>query len=79
MILTLTGTTTLTAASTFYRDTGMQITPTTAATGVAPGWVWRDDWDGTGIIPPGNAIHLMGTTAIATTATVSTVYAELPL
>ena len=72
------GTTTLTAASTFYRDTGLQITLTTAASS-NNGWIWRDDWDGTGIIPPGNAIHLLGTTAIATGVAVSTVYAEVPL
>ena len=73
------GTTTLVAAPTFYRETGCQIIVTTAATGAAPGWIWRDEWDGAGIIPPGNAIHLMGTTAIATTVTVSLVYAEVPL
>jgi len=39
----------------------------------------RDDWDGTGIIPPGNAIHLMGSTSVAATVVVSTVWAEVPL
>ncbi len=73
------GTTTIVAASTFYRETGMSITPTTAATSVAPGWMWRDDFDGTSVVPPGNAIHLMATTAIAITATVTTIYAEIPL
>ena len=70
---------TLVAAATFYRETGMQITPTTAATSGVPGWTWRDDWDGSGIIPPGTAIHLMGSTAIATTVTVTTIYEEIPL
>jgi hypothetical protein len=73
------GTTTLVAASSMYRETGMSITPTTAATSVAPGWVWRDDWDGTGIIAPSTAIHLLGTTAIAVTATVTMIYYEVPL
>ena len=73
------GTTTLTAASTFYRETGCQITATAAATSTAPGWIWRDDWDGTGILAPGNGMHLLGTTAIAVTATVTLVYAEIPL
>ena len=73
------GTTTLTAAATFYRETGLQITATTAASSAAPGWTWRDDWDGTSVVSPGNAIHLMGTTAIAVTATITTVYAEIPL
>jgi hypothetical protein len=73
------GTTTLVAASTFYRSTGMSITATTAATSVAPGWVWRDDFDGTSIVPPGNAIHLMASTAILITGTITTVYAEIPL
>lgn len=72
------GTTTLTAAASFYRETGCQITPTTAATSVAPGWIWRDDWDGTGILAPGNGMHLMASTAIAVTATITTVYAEIP-
>ena len=72
------GTTTLTAAASFYRDFGLSIVPTTAAS-ATPGWIWRDDWDGTGVVYPSNAIHLMGTTAIATTATVTLVYAELPL
>lgn len=78
MFVATTGTTTLTPAATFYRDTGLNVLPTTAAS-VTSGWIWRDDWDGTGVIPPGNAIHLFGTTAIATTVTVSTVYAEIPL
>ncbi len=72
------GTTTLVAAATFYRHLGLSITATTAATSVAPGWQWRDDWDGTGIIQPGNAIHLMGTTAIAVTAAVTLIYYEIP-
>lgn len=70
---------TLVAAASFFRETGCQITATTAATAAAPGWIWRDDWDGTAIIPPGNAIHLMAATAILTTATVSTVWVEVPL
>ena len=73
------GTTTLVAVPSFYRATGLTITPTTAATGVAPGWLWRDDWDGGGIIPPGNAIHLMATTAIALVACVTTAYVEVPI
>lgn len=73
------GTTTLTAASTFYRETGCQITATAAATSTAPGWIWRDDWDGTGILAPGNGMHLLGTTAIAVTATITLVYEEIPL
>ena len=73
------GTTTLVAASTFYRSTGLSITATTAATATGPGWVWRDDFDGTSIIQPGNAIHLMASTAIAIAATVTTIYAEIPL
>ena len=73
------GTTTLVAASTFYRGTGVSTTPTTAATSVAPWWIARDDWDGSGIVPPGNAIHLMATTAILVTANITLVYAEVPL
>jgi len=73
------GTTTLVAASTFYRSTACSITATTAATSVAPGWVWRDDFDGSSIIPPGNAIHLFGTTAIAVTLQVTLVWYEAPL
>lgn len=70
---------TLVAAPSFYRETGCQITATTAATAAAPGWMWRDDWDGSAIVPPGTAIHLMGSTAILTTATISTSWIEVPL
>ncbi len=42
-------------------------------------FILRDDWDGSGILPPGNAIHLFGTTAIAITAVVTLVYEEVPL
>ena len=70
---------TLVSAPIFYRETGCQILVTTAASSTAPGWTWRDDWDGSGIIPPGNAIHLMAATAILTTVTVTTVYEEVPL
>jgi hypothetical protein len=69
----------ITAAASFYRSTGFTITPTTAATSVAPGWQWRDDWDGTSVIPPGNAIHLMGSTAFAAALCVTTVWCEIPL
>ena len=73
------GTTTLAAASTFFRETGIQLTLTTAATSNAAGWVWRDEWEGMSIIPPGNCVHLLGTTAIATTVTVTTVFEEIPV
>jgi hypothetical protein len=73
------GTTTLVAAATVFRESGWSITATTAATSVAPGWTWRDDFDGSAIIPPGNAIHLMATTAIAITATITTIWYEPPL
>ena len=70
-----------TLASTFYRETGctVLIVGTTVNATQQPGFIWRDDWDGTAVIPPGNAIHLMATTAIAITATVSTVFEEIPL
>jgi hypothetical protein len=68
----------ITAAASFYRDTGVTVTATTVGA-IISGWQWRDDWDGTGIIPPGNAIHLMGSTAVALTAVISTVWAEIPL
>ena len=73
------GTTTLVAASTWFRTTGITTLATTVATTTAPMWMARDDWDGTCILPPGNAIHFMGSTAILTTMTISLVYAELPL
>ena len=74
------GTTTLTAVPTFYRSTGLSTLVTVATTATAaPGWVWRDDWDGGGVIPPGNAIHLMGSTAIALACCITTAYVEVPL
>jgi hypothetical protein len=72
------GTTTLVAAPIFYRTTGI-VTAATAAVTVTAGWIWRDDFDGTSVVPPGNAIHLMGSTAVAVTACITTVYAEIPL
>lgn len=71
------GTTTLVAAPTVYRDTGISLGLTTAAT--VGFWVMRDDWDGSGIIPPGNAMHLMGTTAVAATVQVTQVWEEINL
>lgn len=73
------GTTTLVAAASFYRSTGLSIGVTTAATGILPGWVWRDDFDGTSILSPGSAIHLMGSTAVAAVVTATLVYADLPV
>lgn len=73
------GTTTLQAAAIFYRGTGISMTPTTAATATAPWWTARDDWDGGAVIGPGNAIHLMASTAILVSATVTLAYAEIPL
>lgn len=73
------GTTTLVAAPTFYRSTGISSGATTAATTTAPWWVARDDWDGSGIIPPGNGIHFMASTAILVTATLTLAYVEVPL
>jgi len=72
-------TTTLVAAGTFYRGTGICMTATTAATVVAPWWIARDDWDGGSVVGPGNAIHLMASTAVLVAATVTLVYAEIPL
>ena len=68
----------LTAGSTVYRSPGITVTAHTAA-GDQALVTARDDWDGMGVIPPGNAIHLMGSTAVAATLFVSTVWAEVPL
>jgi len=68
----------ITAAATFYRALGITVFAHTAA-GDQGLLTNRDDWDGTGIIPPGNAIHLMGSTAVALAALVTTVWAEIPL
>lgn len=73
------GTILLVAAPIFYRGTGISMTATTAATTTAPWWTARDDWEGGSIIGPGNAIHLMGSTAVLVSATVTLVYAEIPL
>jgi len=73
------GTTTLVAAGVFYRGTGISMTATTAATTVAPWWIARDDWEGGSVIGPGNAVHLMASTAVLVAATVTLVYAEIPL
>jgi len=69
----------ITAAGSFYRATGITVSAATAGV-LNFGWFTaRDDWDGTGIVPPGNAIHLMGSTAVAVTAVITTCWAELPL
>ncbi len=72
------GTTTLVAAPTFYRAFGATLITGAVTIPTAP-FLLRDDWDGTGILPPGNAIHLMGTTAVAITAVVTLVYEEVNL
>lgn len=72
------GTTTLVAAPTFYRETGISCGVTTAAVSTS-WWMGRDDFDGAAVVPPGNAIHLMGNTAIAATCTVTLAYAEIAL
>ncbi len=72
------GTTTLVAAATFYRSLGVTIPTAAISVPTAPFQI-RDDWDGTGILPPGNAIHLFGATAVALTAVITTVYEEVPL
>ena len=73
------GTTTLVAAASVYRETGLSIGATTAATAILPGWQWRDDFDGTSIIPPSTAIHLMASTAIAVALTITLIWEEVPL
>lgn len=67
----------ITAAPTFYRALGVTVTANTVGALSVPFFTLRDDWDGTGIIQPGNAIHLMGTTAVAATCVVTTIWAEL--
>lgn len=74
------GTTTLqTGQPTFYRGTGITTLLTAVGNTASPWWTARDDWDGAGIIPPGNAIHLMGSTATLANVTATLVYAEVPL
>ena len=72
------GTTTLVAAPSVFRIMGITLITQAITVPTAP-FTMRDDWDGAGIIPPGNAIHLMGTTAVAFTANITTVYEEVPL
>lgn len=73
------GTTTLVAAATMLTNLGASITATTAATATGPGWQWKDDYDGSIILPPSTAIHLMASTAILITATISVAWAEVPV
>lgn len=76
------GTTTIvTPAATFYRETGISALVTGTGLNLIqqPWFQARDDWDGSGILPPGNALHLLGSTAIAVTACITTVYYETPL
>ncbi len=49
----------------------------TAAT-AAPMAIIRDDFDGTLDIPGGNAVHVMGSTAVAITATMTLIWEEHP-
>ena len=69
----------LTGQPTFYRATGITISASTATSTGQSWWTARDDWDGVGIIPPGNAIHLMGSTATLAGITVTLAYVEVPL
>lgn len=69
---------TLVTASSFLKGSGISIGATTAATATLPMWVAREDFDGQIVIPPGVAIHVMASTAIAITATMSLVWEEVP-
>jgi len=73
----------ITAAPTMYRHTGIVTNATgtgaTAATQDLGAWIWRDDWDGTAIIPPNNAIHLMSNVAVAITIGITTAWAEISI
>lgn len=70
------GTTTLVAASTNFTNSGIVTAATTAATTTAPMWIARDDIDGTIILEPGNAMHIMGSTAVAVTLTIDLSWIE---
>ena len=72
------GTTTLVAAATLYRTTGISF-GSTAVTTASAWWVAREDYDGTMIVPPGNAIHIMGSTAVAVTCCITTAWYEAAL
>ncbi len=70
------GTTTLVAASNWFRSSGITTMLTTAASG-GPMFIARDDFDGTCVIAPSTAIHVMGSTAVAATATMTLIWEEV--
>ena len=71
------GTTTLVAAPTLFRTTGISVGSTALAAGTA-WWVAREDYDGSMIVPPNNAIHVMASTALAATCCITTAWLEVP-
>jgi hypothetical protein len=72
------GTTTIVAAATLYRTTGIAVGSTSLVAGTA-WWVAREEYDGSMIVPPGNAIHLMASTALAATCCITTAWYEAAL
>lgn len=72
------GTTTLVAAPTWFRGSGLSTGATTAATTTMPMWMANDDFDGQVIVEPGNAIHVVGSTAVLMTATMTLSWVEKP-
>ncbi len=72
------GTTTLVAAATLFRTTGISFGSTAVGT-LTTWWVAREDYDGSLIVPPGNAIHIMGSTAVAVSPCITTAWYEAAL
>jgi len=72
------GTTTLVAAATLFRTTGIAVGSTSLA-GATAWWVAKEDYDGSMIVAPGNAIHLMASTALAATCCITTAWYEAAL
>ena len=72
-------TATFTAGLTLLKSTGFNQLVTTAATTGGVGWTWREDYDGTLIIPPGVALAVCGNIAPLQTNDVSLVWEESPV
>ena len=72
------GTTTIVAAPTLFRTTGISVGTTSLVAGTA-WWCAREEYDGSMIVPPGNAIHVMASTVLAAVCTITTAWLEVPL
>lgn len=68
---------TFTAATSLLRTVGSSQLVLTAADATNPQWTTREDFDGTTIVPPGNAICVTGNIALLSIFDITLIWAEV--